>query len=270
MRTVGVCNLEWELETEKVLLQWLQDNPPPEEMSSSTKVGGKRHRKERSQAEDISKALSRLLRHEAGTSQVPITTEGWVRWEDALRSKRLRGYEPNDVWLALTNNEKQRFTAEVDEEGYYWIAAWSGHTIPDCVGPSRVVPPTDVPKLLVHGTYRKHVPQIEAEGLRRFRRDLHLQDPFSHARRWRKGLEVKVNVDTDVATEIGGCQFRVTGNLVWLCDRDIPKEAVVYIAEWDDLVAQEGKAAPIVGDVGRSNSKTGVWEPDGTLRLENL
>ena len=233
-------------------------------MSSSSKVGGKKSKKGRNVEEDISKTLSRLLRHEAGTSQIPVTNEGWVRWEDALRFSRLRWYEPNDVWLALVNNEKERFTAEVDEEGYYWIAAWSGHTIPDCVGPSRIVPPSEVPKMLVHGTYRKHVPQIEVQGLKRLRRDLHLQDPMSHARRWRKGLEVKVHVDTEVAMEVGGCQFRVTGNLVWLCDRDIPKEAVIYIAEWDDLVAAEGKAKPVVGDVGTGTSSVGVWEPDGT------
>ena len=215
------------------------------------------------EAEAISKALSRLLRHEAGTRHIPITTEGWVKWDDALNYSKLRGYNPNAIWDAVQNNSKDRFTSASDEEGIYWIAAWSGHTIPDCVGPSREVPPADVPKLLVHGTYRKHVPQIEVQGLKRFRRDLHLQDPFSHARRWRKGLEVKINIDTDVAQD-HGCRFRVTGNLVWLCDRDIPKDAVVYITEWDDLVPQEGKATPVIGDVGRSRDKAGVWEPDGS------
>ena len=261
--TVGVCALEWERETEKILLQWVAENPPQAEMSGAGRVGGKRSRRKMPEDEAISKALSRLLRHEAGTDQIPITHEGWVRWEHAMQYSRLRSYSQHAVWEAIENNAKERFTSERDEEGYYWIAAWSGHTIPDCVGPSREVPEDDVPKLLVHGTYRKHVPQIEVQGLKRFRRDLHLQDPFSHARRWRKGLEVKVNVDAVVAME-HGCRFRVTGNLVWLCDRDIPTDAIVYIEEWDDLVAKTGRTPPVVGDVGGSADRRGVWEPDGS------
>ena len=261
--TVGVCALEWEKETERILLQWVAENPPQEEMSGSGRVGGKRSRRKMPEDEAISKALSRLLRHEAGTNQIPITQEGWVRWEHAMQYGKLRSYSQQAVWDALENNAKERFTSERDEEGNYWIAAWSGHTIPDCVGPSREVPDDEVPKLLVHGTYRRHVPQIEVQGLKRFRRDLHLQDPFSHARRWRKGLEVKVNVDSVVAME-HGCRFRVTGNLVWLCDRDIPKDAVVYIEEWDDLVVKKGRTPPVVGDVGGSSERRGVWEPDGS------
>lgn len=145
-----------------------------------------------------------------------MTHEGWVKWEDLMGHQRLQRFSRHELYDAVMINDKERFTARPDEDGQWWVAAWSGHTIPGCVGPSRLVPQREVPGTLVHGTYRRLVPSIEAEGIRPLRRDIHLQDPQAHARRWRKGLEIAVEVDTVRAIECG-CQFKVTGNLVWLC-----------------------------------------------------
>ena len=257
-RAVGVCRLEWEDEAEATLMRWLEENPPRVGAPDERRVGGKRRK--RPVEEEISKALSRLLRHEAGTDDLPVTLQGWVRWEYLLEHDRLSRHDPNLIWKCIEENDKQRFTAREDTEGSWWIAAWSGHTIADCVGPSRSVPDAEVPTLLVHGTYRQYVPSIETQGIVRERRDIHLQDPLVHARRWRKGLEVKVSVDTVRAIELG-CHFRVTGNLVWLCSSNIPPDAIISISAWDDLVS--GRAA--VGDVTRGDRETteGVWDHNG-------
>ena len=60
------------------------------------------------------------------------------------------------------------------------------------------------------------------------------------------------------ATELG-CRFRVTGNLVWLCDRDIPTDAIESIREWDDL---ESGPSQVVGAVGQGADTQGIWGPD--------
>eukprot|EP00435_Cladocopium_sp_Y103_P049677 s776_g15.t1 len=51
-------------------------------------------------------------------------------------------------------------------------------------------------------------------------------------------LETRVEVDIHKASDLG-CVFRKTGNGVWLCDRNIPTDAILSIREWDDLGARE-------------------------------
>ena len=260
---VGLCRLRWEDETERVLYAWIKDNPPLP-LAPVGRVGGGKGRRGKGREDKppifyASKTISRLLRHEGGREDLPMSHEGWVKWQDLMTHSKLRGYSRQVLYDALMINDKERFTAVPDREGQWWVAAWSGHTIPGCVGPSRAVPGGEVPPILVHGTYKRLVPHIEAEGLRALKRDIHLQDPQAHARRWRKGLEIKVTVDTVRAIELG-CRFRVTGNLVWLCSQTIPVDAITSFTEWDDL--QGGRRAQVVGDVGSGRDKDGIWEPD--------
>lgn len=181
----------------------------------------------------------------------------WVRWDHLLRHPKLRRYDEDLLLQAIQHNDKQRFVLRTDTAGVMWAAAWSGHTIPGCVGPSRVVPANEVPAVLIHGTYRRHVPGIEAKGILCQRRDIHLQDPQAHARRWRKDLEIRVEVDTVVAIE-RGCIFRVTGNLVRLCSQSIPAIAINTIRPWDDLQSERA----VVGDVSGADGTGGLWAPD--------
>ena len=259
---VGLCKLKWEDETERVLLEWLEAHPPrshEENEDPPGRVGGRRgrERKDKQPGFRESKDLSRVLRHEAGTEETPISYEGWVRWDQLLRHHRVRRYDEQSLLDAIRDNDKQRFVLREDAEGRRWVAAWSGHTIPGCTGPSREVPDDEVPHTLVHGSYRRCVPQIEAKGIICQRRDIHLQDPQAHARRWRKGLKVRIEVDTVVAMQ-HGCRFRVTGNLVWLCSTTIPAIAINTIRAWDDLL----HPAPSVGNVGGTRETDGIWEPD--------
>ena len=69
---VGLCKLKWEDETERVLLEWLEANPPrshEENEDPPGRVGGRRgrERKDKQPGFRESKDLSRVLRHEAGT-----------------------------------------------------------------------------------------------------------------------------------------------------------------------------------------------------------
>ena len=253
---VGLCQLRWENETEQVLYAWLRANPSTNNAEDPGRVGGRRG-KQRDPKFYASKDLSRILRHEAGTEETPVAHEGWARWDHLLRHPKLRRYDEDLLLQTIQHNDKQRFVLRTDTAGVRWAAAWSGHTIPGCVGPSRVVPANEVPAVLIHGTYRRHVPGIEAKGILCQRRDIHLQDPQAHARRWRKDLEIRVEVDTVVAIE-RGCIFRVTGNLVWLCSQSIPAIAINTIRPWDDLQSERA----VVGDVSGADGTGGLWAPD--------
>ena len=64
----------------------------------------------------ISKALSRLLRHQAVNEGVPITSDGWVRMDHLLAWKGLtsrNGVNPpptvEEIWEVVEENEKKRF-----------------------------------------------------------------------------------------------------------------------------------------------------------------
>ncbi|KAK5092311.1 tRNA 2'-phosphotransferase [Lithohypha guttulata] len=64
----------------------------------------------------ISKALSRLLRHQAVNEGVPITNDGWVRLDHLLAWKGLNsrnGVNPpptvEEIWEVVEDNEKKRF-----------------------------------------------------------------------------------------------------------------------------------------------------------------
>ena len=141
---LGLCRMQWEDETEKVLKQWLHENPLRFTTAVGRVGGGKRGRRRDDEAHPqsfyASKALSRLLRHDGGRDDLPMTHEGWVKWEDLMRHDRLKRFSEHELYDAVMINDKERFTARPDEDGQWWVAAWSGHTIPGCVGPSRRVP----------------------------------------------------------------------------------------------------------------------------------
>ena len=149
----GLCDLPWEDHTEETLRQWLKAQPKRGE--EVMRVGGRRGGM--SAEEAASKALSRVLRHEAGTETCPISPEGWVKWRDLLAHPLCCHHREDMLEWGVTHNSKDRFVAKQDAEGVWYAAAWSGHTITGVSGPSREVDPTQTPDVLVHGTYRQYM-----------------------------------------------------------------------------------------------------------------
>ena len=147
----------------------------------------------------------------------------------------------------LEQNYKQRFvirTTEGDQK--VWIAAWSGHTIPNVTGPSALVEGDKVPELLVHGSYKRHEASIRQHGLWAKRRMLHFVDPANATGKWRAGLEIRVDVDTREALRLG-VQFRLTGNGIWLTQEDVPAEALKGISVWDSQEFSTSKRSRVEG-----------------------
>eukprot|EP00438_Fugacium_kawagutii_P005226 Skav210774 [mRNA] locus=scaffold3765:57404:60835:+ [translate_table: standard] len=176
--------------------------------------------------------MSYVLRHAAGTPECPINEEGWVKWEDLRAHESCRRFGGWVLWEAVEADAKDRVIATPDEDGVWWVAAWSGHTQERVVGPAAIVPAQELPKGLTHGSYRRHTASIQKKGLLRRSRDIHFHDPESRTGKWRLDLETCVKVNVQRASE-AGCVFRRTGNDVWLCDRDVPVSAIIGITEWD-------------------------------------
>ena len=164
------------------------------------------------------------------------------------------GVDEEQLRTAVANNTKARISwYSGEEDGDPMVAAWSGHTIPDVTGPGWRVPEADLPSVLVHGTYQRHVSSIRANGLLRTRRDLHFQDPECHQRRWRNDLEVKVTIDPRAASR-NGCTFRRTGNGLYLSHESVPASCILEYGPWDNLVGGVAAAAS-------TGETKGLWPP---------
>ena len=157
--------------------------------------------------------MSHFLRRKAIQRGYIIDEQGFVKNLD-LRAY-LIGYEKLDVTqFAIAKevrlNGKSRFVLRGDS-----IACWSGHTIPGVIGPAVIVPTDQVPEVLCHGTYKRHVEDIQREGIRALTRSVHYQNPLGGLELWRKELEVFFDVDARKASA-DGVVFKLTGNGVWL------------------------------------------------------
>eukprot|EP00438_Fugacium_kawagutii_P001653 Skav236324 [mRNA] locus=scaffold97:181652:191974:+ [translate_table: standard] len=207
---VGVCKLRWEEESLLVMKEWLKENPAT--FGAST-VGGKKNKKKEqfTQAEKAMKSMSYVLRHAAGTPECPITEEGWVRWNDLIAHESCRKYGGWTLWNAIEADAKDRVVSKSDEEGEWWVAAWSGHTQERVIGPAAIVPRSELPTTLVHGSYSRHSASIQKKGLVRGSRDLHFHDASQPSGKWRLDLETRIDVDVQRACDLG-CEFRKTGN----------------------------------------------------------
>lgn len=94
----------------------------PDEVASRAKKGdrGRGPRTTQGRTTLISKAFSKLLRHQAVNEGIPISSDGWVRLDHLLSWKGLtgrNGVEPpptlEDVWGAVEDNEKKRFAVRL-------------------------------------------------------------------------------------------------------------------------------------------------------------
>ena len=157
---VGICALPWEEHAQAVLMAWLEERGWG---SDRTRAGGpptpRGNAKGQQKGKDdaatrLSKRISKCLRHEAGTKEVPIDEYGWVPMPGLLfylnhvrRGKNSHlSVSEADVRAAVDVNGKQRFLLREDPDtGVPHVAVWSGHTIRGVVGPAVEAPPGEVP-----------------------------------------------------------------------------------------------------------------------------
>ena len=118
----------------------------------------------------ISKALSTVLRHTAQSLGIDIRPDGYCRVLEVIEACALKGLgcTLEDVREAVNSCDKKRF--EMTEEGDEpLIRASQGHSMKAVADDNllrRLGPEEpDLPKVCVHGTYRRHLASILQKGL---------------------------------------------------------------------------------------------------------
>ncbi|KAF2757982.1 phosphotransferase KptA/Tpt1 [Pseudovirgaria hyperparasitica] len=156
--------------------------------------GGRRGGREQSRDEQISRALSKLLRHNAHQEKLEVLGGGWIRLDMVLSSRPLKPLKITlpEIITQVTSSDKQRFAlkpldpassstsadqASTEPSAFaaaispdadpadYLIRATQGHTIKfdleDLITP---ITPENMPGLVVHGTDHRAWTQILTSG----------------------------------------------------------------------------------------------------------
>jgi len=134
----------------------------------------------------VSKALSKILRHQAESQGLKLDEEGYVRVDDLLRSPSLKSLKLTlpEIRNVVGSNEKKRFTLKFsplteetqdttatsttsENTSDYLIRANQGHTI--AIESAALLSPitlklNNVPATVIHGTYYAFYPMIASSG----------------------------------------------------------------------------------------------------------
>ncbi len=165
----------------------------------------------------LSRKLSYVLRHDPASVGLTLDSQGWVRVDALLAALRVARA---DLDAVVATNDKQRFRVRVAPDGTAWIRASQGHSVPIDLGLDPVEPPAE----LFHGTPRRNLGSIMAEGLRAGQRHhVHLSADVATAQAVgrRRGDEVVLRVDAARLAATGALFYR-SDNGVWLTDHVPP------------------------------------------------
>ena len=175
----------------------------------------------------MSKRLSYALRHRPDSVGLVLDHAGWVDVDellDALAASglRLTRAEPEHV---VATNDKRRFA--FDDTGTR-IRASQGHSLAVDLGYAAQQPPAE----LFHGTPRRNLPRILAEGLRPGRRHaVHLSPdvPTALVVGRRRGPAAVLRIDA-AGMAAGGATFTCSANGVWLVG-SVPPPFLILVVE---------------------------------------
>jgi putative RNA 2'-phosphotransferase len=172
---------------------------------------------------ELSKAVSRALRHDPGAYGLTLDADGWAEIDDlaaALRAAHPRwaGLDRAAITRMVEGSPKRRHEISGTR-----IRAGYGHSLPQKIRQA----PADPPAELFHGTPPDRVDRILAAGLRPMRRQyVHLSTTIEAARtvgRRRSATPAVLAVDA-AAAAAGGVTFHATVEPhTWLADHVPPR-----------------------------------------------
>lgn len=168
-----------------------------------------------SELKSLSKFLSLILRHEHERIGLTLDESGWTDIDALIRNAAASGRSFTRAQLeeVVATSDKKRFAISADGQR---IRANQGHSIDVDLGLMPVMPPD----VLYHGTARRFLESILANGLdKRQRHHVHLTGDLAVARSvgQRYGVVVVLAVDAARMQEEGHRFFR-SENGVWLID----------------------------------------------------
>ena len=173
-------------------------------------------------ANQLGRALTKLLRHTAEAAHVPIREDGYVRLDALLELDQLRlhGASVANVMDVVASDSKQRYGV-VDEDGKLMIRANQGHTIAAVVAErllEEMTDPSHIP-LCIHGTYEATWERIANDALDRMQRNMiqmavGLPDDERVTSGVRVNAEVLIYIDVGRAMAAGVRFFRSANNVI--------------------------------------------------------
>uniref|UniRef100_A0A8C4QVR7 2'-phosphotransferase n=1 Tax=Eptatretus burgeri TaxID=7764 RepID=A0A8C4QVR7_EPTBU len=174
----------------------------------------------------LSKALSYVLRHGARKMGLHIQEDGFVDVQDILNHPQFRRYTETDVAHVVQMNDKQRFEmCSSPSTGCLQIRANQGHSLElEELELTPITLASELPKVVLHGTYLRSWPSIRENGLSRMgRMHIHFapgEPDKSHViSGMRRNCEVAIYID--VVTALQDClEFFWSKNKVILCPGD--------------------------------------------------
>jgi len=165
------------------------------------------------QNQQLSKALSYVLRHKPEEFGLQLDAQGWVTVAELLHALHAQRHQvtPEQLREVVATNDKQRFSLSADGTK---IRANQGHSVAVDLELTAVAPP----ELLYHGTATRFLASIQKDGLRSgSRQHVHLSaDPVTaEAVGRRHGKPVVLTVQAGRLYRVGGL-FYLSANGVWL------------------------------------------------------
>lgn len=166
-----------------------------------------------------SRYLSLILRHKPEAAGITLDEHGWANVSELIAGvRRTRPFDMEMLEEIVRTDEKQRYSFSDDK---LLIRANQGHSIPVDVELPVAVPP----EFLYHGTGKKYVSSIDAQGLLpRSRLYVHLSPDAETAKTVgsRHGQPVVYTVLSGKMAE-DGITFYRSVNGVWLTKAVLPK-----------------------------------------------
>jgi putative RNA 2'-phosphotransferase len=172
------------------------------------------------QTKRLSKFLSLVLRHRPETIGVELDAGGWIDVDTLLAAMRAskREVSREQLQYIVATSDKQRFALSDDGRR---IRANQGHSIEVELDYPAVEPP----EILFHGTPKRFLPSILAQGLLRGdRHHVHLSAQHETAVMVgkRRGPPVVLRIQAKAMYQQGHT-FHVSANGVWLTEH-VPPE----------------------------------------------
>lgn len=175
---------------------------------------------DKSRLVQISKYLSKHLRHKPDSLGLKLEPGGWVDVENLLTACATHQFSITrvEVEKVVAESDKQRFSFN---ETKTRIRANQGHSIEVDLQWQPQVPPD----VLYHGTAKQFISSILETGLQKMsRHHVHLSPDIETAKKVgsRRGSPVILRIDA-IAMHVSGLIFYCSENGVWLVDSVPPQ-----------------------------------------------
>lgn len=173
---------------------------------------------------NLSKFLSKVLRHDPAMIGVSLDAQGWTQVDDLLLKAERHGkrISLNLLKQIVANDSKQRYA--FSDDGLF-IRANQGHSVEVDLGLASRQPPD----VLYHGTPRQFVDSIRRQGLLKGKRHhvhLSVDVPTAIKVGERRGKPVVLEVQAAAMYQAGLVFYR-SENGVWLTE-SVPPQYILF------------------------------------------